>query len=266
MNRVPPEPEVRDWQLERYLLAELPAEETKAVREALERDEGLRERLAALERSNREILLERPPRVVAAAIRARASSPPPEKARRPSASPWGYRPAVVGALSLAAAIAGILVVPWRRDQPPPSDVTRVKGVEPHLLLYRRTPTMEQERLPAGAAARAGDVVQVAYQAAGRKYGVVVSVDGHGLVTRHLPSSGREAARLETGKVRPLAGAYQLDDTPGFERFHLVTANEPFPVDMVVGAVQRAQGGDDPRLDLPPSFDQFSFVLKKERSR
>jgi hypothetical protein len=32
-------------------------------------------------------------------------------------------------------------------------------------------------------------VQLAYQAAGRHFGAIVSIDGRGVVTRHLPAAG-----------------------------------------------------------------------------
>ena len=41
-------PEVSDYRLERYLLGELPAAELDALRQRIESDSGLGERLAAL--------------------------------------------------------------------------------------------------------------------------------------------------------------------------------------------------------------------------
>jgi len=258
---------VHDWQLERYLLDELEAEEYDAVREALERDLGLRARLATLTRSNREILARHPPRVAAAAIRAQASTAPEQVGKRPGTY-FGGRPALIAAFSLVAMAAGILLVGprWHDERTP--DVTRIKGLDPHLLLYRKTAGVEFEPLPPGASARAGDVVQIAYQAAGRRYGVIVSMDGRGLVTRHLPLAGTEAAELETGHARPLAEAYELDDAPEFERFHFVATEDPFPVETVLSAVRQSRVAADregARLVLPSSFDQFTYVLRKEPS-
>jgi hypothetical protein len=75
---------VPDWQLERYRLHELPSDEQQAVAGAAERSEAIRARLAALDRSDREILALHPPRPMAEVVRARAgrvadpelSSPP----------------------------------------------------------------------------------------------------------------------------------------------------------------------------------------------
>jgi hypothetical protein len=63
---------------------------------------------------------------------------------------------------------------------------------------------------------------------------------------------------------PLPQAYELDDAPAFERFYMVTADEPFAVETVVDAIRRA--GADGRLDLPAAMDQSSVVLEKERPR
>ncbi len=266
--------DIRNWQLERYLLGELPADEAQAVRDALARDETLRHRLAALERSNTEILAHHPSRVMAAAIRARlAGEWPARRERRSWLGGFTRRPALATALGLAALVAsfGVLAPVWRATRPPIAP-TRVKGLAPHVLLYRQTAPSAVEALSPGSAVRNNDVVQIAYQAAGRRYGVIVSVDGQGIVTRHLPKTGAQAAALQAGPPVPLAEAYKLDDAPDFERFYLVTADEPFTVDAVIAAVRRRYDGlaestpAGDRLDLPESFGQFSLVLRKESSR
>jgi hypothetical protein len=257
--------DVREWQLERYLLGELSAAEAEAVRSALERDAGLRQRLAALERSNAELLARHPPRVVAAAIAGRAAAPAPP----PRVAP---RMAFAAALGVVALAAGLTVMaPWREPvvkEPAldtAGDTTRIKGGPPRLVLYRKGPA-GSEPLASGSVARARDVVQVGYQAAGRRYGVIVSVDGRGVVTRHLPVSGASAAELTAGSV-VLPQAYELDDAPRFERFYLIAADEVFPVETVLEALRRAQGASPPagdgRLDLPAGWEQSILLLVKE---
>ena len=149
-------------------------------------------------------------------------------------------------------------------------MTRVKGITPFLLLYRKA-AADVERLPPAAVARHHDVVQLAYQAGARRYGVIVSVDGRGVVTRHLPVAGASAAPLMPGSPVPLPQSYELDDAPGFERFVLVAADEPFAVEQVEAAVRRQHAAlgaqaNERRLDLPESMDQFSLVVRKESSR
>jgi len=245
------------WDVEQYLQGELPAGE----RAALERDPLLPARVAALQTSNEAILELHPPAAFAAAVRAAAREGEARAIRTRSLG----RPRLLAVASLgAAAVAGVLWLVPRSPAPvAPRDVTRVKGLAPQVVLYRRS-AAGIERLPPGSVARERDVLQLAYQAAGRRHGVIVSIDGRGTVTRHLPATGPSAAPLAAGAAVPLPDAYELDDAPGFERFYLVAADEPFAVEPVVDAVRRA--GADGRLDLPPAMDQSSVVLEKERPR
>jgi hypothetical protein len=203
---------------------------------------------------------------VAAAVRARLAATRAERPRR-----YGAHALLAAAAGLTAVASAAALLPLRHPLHPARDVTRIKGLAPRLLLYRKAPaSAAPERLLPGSVARDRDLVQLAYQAAGRGYGVIVSVDGRGLVTRHLPVTGSQAAPLETGPPAPLRQAYQLDDAPAFEVFYLVTADEPFSVDSVVEAVRRRHArsgaGIERRLELPATMDQFSFVLQKEPAR
>jgi hypothetical protein len=261
---------IPDWQLERYRLGELPADQAASVGGALAEDAGARERLQSLGADDARFLAVHPPRVVAAAIRARVELERAGEAgaRRPRRS---FARALVPLVSAAAVAVGLSVLLPARPDRSLGPETRLKGLEPNLLVFRRAATGAEPLVPAQTA-RADEVVQIAYQAAGRRYGVVVSIDGRGRVTRHLPRSGEQAAALQAGAPVPLQEAYRLDDAPGFERFFLVTADVPFSVGLVVRATEQLYGGDaDPthtgsRLDLPAGFAQFRFELRKEGSR
>ena len=259
MSPQPARSQVRDWQLERYLLGELPPAQTFALWEALEQDQGLRRRLNELERHGTDLLAHHPPRVVAAGVRERLAQAQPARPR--SLPRW------MPSFALGAVVMACLAL-----QPPsgpvpaePDTRTRIKGLTPQLLLFRKAPSSEIERLLPGTSARHHDLVQLAYQAAGRRYGVIVSIDGRGLVTRHLPAAGAQAVPLKAG-LPVLPQAYELDDAPAFERFYLVAADAPFPVESVVAAVRLRHGRPDAgpaTLDLPPSMVQSTFVLRKE---
>jgi hypothetical protein len=257
---------VQDWLLERYRLGELPDAERQQVQQALARSADLRERLEDLDLSSTALLRQHPPAGLVAAVRERARAGGDRPARRALRrwTPWAA-PAVV-----AASLAGLAIwSPWtggRQD----ADVTRVKGLTPYLLLYRKA-AADVELLAPAAVARPHDVLQLAYQAGARRYGVIVSVDGRGVVTRHLPVNGVEAAPLTSGRPVALARSYELDDAPGFERFLLVAADEPFAVTPVEEGLRRLHASlgaaaNERRLDLPDSMDQFSLVVRKEPSR
>jgi hypothetical protein len=143
---------------------------------------------------------------------------------------------------------------------------RVKGLKPSLTLYRKGP-QGTEVLADNTAARAGDLVRVAYQAAGHAYGVIVSVDGRGGVTLHLPRSGPRAARLEPGDRVLLQAAYELDDAPRWEKFYLVAGDAPFDIEPIMAAAREAAAaaGDEgpPALVLPAGLEQASLSIAKE---
>ena len=107
-------------------------------------------------------------------------------------------------------------------------------------------------------AYAGDLIQVFYRAAGKPFGVIVSVDGRGTVTRHLPASGTRAVRLIQGDPVSLDYSYELDDAPNWERFYFLTANTSFDVRDVTRA---AKDGLD-SLRMGREFEQFAITLYK----
>jgi hypothetical protein len=150
----------------------------------------------------------------------------------------------------------------------PEPSVRVKGLEPHLSLHRRTPT-GSEALSDGDLAGKGDLIRIGYQAAGRPYGVILSIDGRGAVTRHLPERGDTAAHL-ANEPSLLDHAYELDDAPLFERFYFVSSDAPFEVEPVLGAARRLAGaGPSARaepLELPDGFKQHVVSLSKGEIR
>jgi hypothetical protein len=267
-DEVPARPEgVADWELERYVLGELPGAEMERLRGLAARDATLRLRIDALERSSETILDQDPPGQFAAGVKERLTVSTAESTPRHA---WRVTPyAWVGAAAAVVATIAVLTLgpgEQRGTGPFPSpenDVTHIKGLDPRLEIFRQTGAGAEE-LSDGSAARLDDVVQIAYQAAGLKYGVIVSIDGRGVVTVHYPSSGEQAAELGAGRVA-LPQAYRLDDAPRFERFFLVTSNQPFTVARVVSALRAAANAtvSPKRLALPSSMKQTSLELKKE---
>jgi hypothetical protein len=168
------------------------------------------------------------------------------------------RPAIAARLALAA-IVTVGTVP----RPPASapDTYRIKGSHPSIALYRRT-AAGSERLADGDIARPGDLLRVGYVAAGRGYGVILSIDGRGGVTTHLPPRGDQAAALSPGTIVLLDSAYELDDAPRIERFYFVTGTQPFKVGPLLAAARHAGGAPD-TLPLPAGLEQVTFTVQKE---
>lgn len=254
---------VPDLIAERYRLGEMTPDDRVAFERRLQGDDELRQRLQALEASDEEIRRRYPPAVLAADVRRRLETRAQATPRTAGAGFFGLRWRTV------AALAGVLVVVVlagpRLLGPGDESTDRVKGLEPTLLLYRKTPA-GSEALQDGAAARAGDLIRIGYRAAGHRWGVIVSVDGRGVVTRHLPREGTQAARLSTESEALLDFAYELDDAPRWERFYFVAGSEPFDAAAVVDAARRATAsgaaGPPPALPLRLPVKQSSLLLIK----
>lgn len=259
-----------DLLLERYRLNEVSPAERAEVERQLRENEAVRRRLAEIERSDEAMRegdfassLAKQVRERAAEKATRGGPGQPSTARASSrVLPWALPAAV------AATVMVVVVIGSRIGGSRPDDAgERIKGLRPSLSLFRQTPR-GSETVADKATAREGDVVRLAYRAAGQAYGVIVSIDGRGAVTVHLPPAGREAVRLQPGDNVLLDSAYELDDAPRFECFYFVTAREPFDTQPVIEAAKQAAAIDHPvsppaRLPLPRQFAQSMFVLQKE---
>jgi hypothetical protein len=259
---------VPDWQLERFRLQELPPPEMETLATAIAADDTLRRRLEQLASDDRAVLEQLPPRTMALAVRARYQ----QTAARPGRRLALWQTALA-ATAMLVVVGVTLFGPGRgptTSSLPGTEPTRIKGLRPEVLLFRKTAN-GAEPLTRASVAHPGDVIQLAYQAAGRRYGVIVSVDSRGLVTPHLPRSGSRAAELVAGSNVPLPTAYELDDAPRWEAFYVVAATQPFDVAVVVAAARAAAptngaGGNPARLALPAGFAQSAFLLKKDMPR
>ena len=247
------EPPISDYQLERYLLREGSDDELAALERQLAADPKLVQRLAALKQSNEELLRCYPPEWMRGQIELKLKRAQGQYAQRPQRRWSGYRLWAVPAVAL---ILAVVAVPTLFEQETPeAPAERVKGGErePSLLVFRKL-TSGAERLQDGALAQSGDLVQLAYRSGGLQYGAILSVDGRGTVTQHLPATGAEAVPLAAQDT--LDFAYELDDAPQWERFYLVAADRRFGLAAVEAKLAGGEGtlADDVRL--------FPFTLRK----
>lgn len=259
-----------DWLLERIAVGELTADELATARARLAQEPEGASRLAALEADNRTTLDTLPPADVAREVSSRIVLAQKVEAAQEQARPlrW-FSPAAV-LVPVLAAVLFVVVLPGTPSSPgsepgsPAAEVTRTKGLLPQLAVHRQA-AAGPERLPEGAAAAPGDVVQLSYVAAGHPYGAILSVDGRGAVTLHAPESGVQAVPLAPSGAHALPRAYELDDAPSFERFILITSDTPFALDEVLAAARRLAVSTDARtapLELPARLTQVSFTLEK----
>ena len=251
----------KDLWLERYRLGELPPADTARLGSLLAHDQQLRDRLQALERDDA-----RPDSAQALDRLARNVTTRAHQ-RRPALAWWPPR-ALRWAVPAAAAAALAVVVLRPAMEPrgaPPLEVEgeRAKGTSA-LVVYRSTQS-GSETLSNDEVVRVGDVVRIGYRSTAPEYGAIVSVDGSGVTTVHLPVTGDRAVALESGETVLLDRAFELDDAPLYERFYLVTGPGPFDLAPVVDAVrQAAEAGREPgAIALPQPLGHTEFSLRKE---
>jgi len=257
--------------LEQLALDELEPDQVRSVRERLGSDAEAT--LAELRGSDAEIADALPVAALAREVERRRERGAPARVRR---GLWIAVPALACLALLilrpgdpeSTTAAGGASSPGETLIAPADDGVRLKGFAPQIRLYRRTGG-EPEQLADGSSAGAGDVVQIRVLAAGHRAGLILSLDGRGEVTVHLPldPSASEARPFGDDGETLLEDAFELDDAPGFERFVLVTADDPFAVAPIVAAAQAlARDGKRSRsapLELPEGFDQASVLLVKE---
>lgn len=251
---------VPQWIIERLAAGDLPPDRAVEVQRRLIRETDGAARLAEIAASNVEILAAHPPAQIAAQVRARAD----RRASPPHKRVWQVM--MGGTTVLAAALIMAVWARPTRDTAPRNaaspdlarhddDGARLKGLRPTLRVYRQTGEVA-ERLQPDARTHAGDRLQLAYVAAGRRFGAVLSVDGAGQITYHLPAAGGAAARLRNEGEVALADAYELDAAPGFERFVFVSSDSPFDTASLLEVLR----GNSP---APAGTSVVSFTVRKE---
>lgn len=273
MNKPDGHPEFPVWKLERFLLGELPAAEMERIRAAQETDPSLASWIQALQAEYRDLETAHPTGRVAGRIWNRLRVP--ARTGRPAWSePRLWMPALGLLLIVALIPSGFRawVQPMATGADGGREETRLKGLEPKLYLYRKTGETVQS-LASGDRVRPGDLIQIHYDAAGRGYGAIFSLDRAGKVTWHLPDSRGPAAALESGPKIPLGFAFELDSTPGAERFWFIASSRPFALDSALSALSALRAAGDTaaggaaeaskRLALPDGIFQTTFEIHKE---
>src|SRR5262245_1850946 len=219
---------IADVTLERYRLRELPADVTARLDKRLRADDELRRRLDALQQSDDQMHASNRLELIATGVGDRLAARQGTTAGAASTAPirrWAMPVLVAAGILLA------IVLP-RLTSAPGEDEERIKGFQASLALFRRVGA-GSETLADGAVARQGDLIRVGYRAAGRRYGMILSIDGRGHVTVHLPDRGERAVPLHHEPTVLLDQAYELDDAPRWERFYFVTADQPFVIAPVI---------------------------------
>jgi len=144
------------------------------------------------------------------------------------------------------------------------------GTLPALTIYSRDSGTVRE-LRNYTTVASNDSLQIKYYAAGRKYGLIFSVDGNGVVSLHFPedtTGGGGSARLEQGGVHMLPIIVVLDSAQLFERFYFLTSDDSINIPDIVEKCVRhfREGGAHVATrirSLPTSILQTSIQFKKD---
>jgi hypothetical protein len=274
--------------LERFRLGELNPAQKARVTAALRTDPLLGRRLDELTRSDQEILEKYPVAATARLLRSRATAAPAPHAAVKSSStgnadttgrhlPWLPLGMALSAAMLLAFFfllmpqlffAGRQTGPGYRDA-----ANRIKGLTTGLHVYMQRGE-QAVLLQNGSPARAQDVLQLGFVAAENYYAVILSLDGNGVVTVHLPENYQREHTAAAPFIKQQAQemllpySYRLDAAPAFERFFLVTSNRSFTISDVLEAAQKlyqlgTKAAMQQPLPLPADFKQYFCLLIKE---
>ena len=242
---------------ELYHLGELPPVWEKDLEQ-----ESLQADLKKLEDSDRAILEKYKPGDMARQIRDRMEpSPREENNENPFKKPTGGSRMTFLIPAAAMILFGLLLptmIIRNSSMGDGQEITRMKGMEvPQLKVYRKLET-ESEKLIENSSASESDLIQLGYRVSNRLYGIIISIDGRGVVTRHFPEEEDAAVQLKTGGEQLLPFSYELDDAPGFETFYLITSEEPFSAEKIVDTVAGVARENEILLDIPE-------ILEKDNS-
>lgn len=270
-----------DLLLEKYLLGELSTDQLNRVEQHLKSHKKSARRLEELKISNREILERYPPDKIAIQINDKLKYLIQKQHREKTTSNRGLFKILTAATSaIAAIIAFIIVIPIafqtrENEISQLEETTRIKGSspaiserKPDIIVYIKKQN-SIDKLVNGAKVQEHDIIQLAYKAEGRKYGLIFSIDGRGALTMHHPLDQDSVAELNPGREVYLSSSYELDDAPLFERFFFITSEQSFPAQEIIQEAEtlaiNPENASKQELTLPENLEQTSFILIKEEN-
>jgi len=259
---------IPDIILERYLLNELPEKRYNEISKALEADIVLQERIAAIKESNKKILKDYPVEYISEVLKFKLNSSSVNKAPKKSF----FKRIQVPVLSFGAvAILLVFMMPFMEnyieDRNSISEITRLKGVGAKIFIYKNN-TNGAELLKRNSLVSESDIVGVTFFIDKTAYGIIVSIDGRGVVTKHFPNHGDRSPRLIAGKNFKVGHSYELDDAPEYEKFFLIYSVNEFEIDDLLKKIKKAATNKtkvlNDNLGIDKSKALVSFTLRKKK--
>ena len=148
----------------------------------------------------------------------------------------------------------------------PNNTIRPKGLTPELSVY-----IDENNSPAelfnNDFVSESDLIQLTYNAAGNRYGVIFSIDGRGVITLHYPEDKNSTPLIDPNGNHALPFSYELDDAPEFERFFFISSKKEFDINTILKSaesiIKQGSAAAIETLDLTTEFDQQTIILKKD---
>jgi hypothetical protein len=243
---------ISDFELEQYLLGELPVARQQAIARLVQELPSLRTRVQELQKSNETILHEYPAPYMSAQITRRNNMRPQQNKTKNLFFPRYTFPA------LALASLMVIVVFWiTADYHFPSSIpssTRIKGKAVSLYVYRKK-NDAVELLTSNAQAGANDLLRIGYYTRKDTHGIIFSIDGNKVLTLHFPANEHASTRLQTNKKVLLPDSYELDNAPLYEQFFMVTSEEELDAAVIMKKLQLHKDY------LPDNLDKILMIDK-----
>ena len=269
-----------DFDIERFILEELPGRRKKKILDQLAKDDILKAKIQNIKKSDEDILKKFPPKFVVPEILNRYKNKKKdfefdEIFRKKFVF---FRRILYASPVLVSVIAILfLILPFQREKNNfsinygLSNDLRIKGVpeidtsKSQLIIFRKDGD-RVELIKNTTIGKAGDLLQIGYVVTEESFGMIISIDGKGNITLHFPDSVNDSTMLEQYKRILLPNAIELDDSPGFERFFFLTSKTEIDVSEILRKAEKltidiARARND-KLDLPDTINQYSIIIIK----
>jgi len=211
--------------------------------------------------SNKKILEKYPPSFIKRNIIQRMNNKPETKSNT-----IDFRSRILRSVPIAAALIFLTLNfshLYRTQEP--NNIIRSKGLTPELSVYIDKNNSPVELFNNDFVSES-DLIQLTYNAAGNKYGVIFSIDGKGVITLHYPESNKITPFINPNGSHALPFSYELDDAPKFERFFFISSKQEFNINNILKSAEGILNKDNPELidtlDLTKDFAQQTIILKK----
>ena len=170
---------IRAWELERYLLGELPQQRMEEIKRLAQENPEIQTEIERLNESNPEVLNQHPSEAMIPEILRRYEENRRQARLREKTRPISIKRLLYTGPVLATALVLLFIVFFREGVIPGH--TRIKGEESidfsktQIIIYRKE-NNEINLLANGNQVRAGDLLQIAYVPEGKTNGSIQDID------------------------------------------------------------------------------------------